>query len=99
MLVFSGKLQRRLSVVFTAIGGFNMCKEIDGVVYDTGKSVVDKKFTYGVPGDPCGYEETLYITSDGRYFIYTNGGIKSKYPNESVMPIAREDVKSWMLSH
>ncbi len=76
-----------------------MCKDIDGVVYDTATSSVDKKFTYGVPGDPCGYEETLYITSGGKYFIYTNGGINSKYPQECITPIEREDVKSWMLSH
>ena len=44
-----------------------MCKDIDGVLYDTATSTVDKKFTYGVPGDSCGYEETLYITNDGRY--------------------------------
>ncbi len=76
-----------------------MCKDIDGVLYDTATSTVDKKFTYGVPGDSCGYEETLYITSDGRYFIYTNGGTKSKYPFENVTPISRDDVKNWMLSH
>lgn len=76
-----------------------MCENIDGVVYDTQNSTIDKKFTYGAPGDPCGYEETLYITSDGRYFVYTNGGIYSKYPKENIFPIAREEVKSWMLSH
>lgn len=76
-----------------------MCKEIDGVCYDTATSTIDKKFTYGAPGDPCGYEETLYITSDGRYFIYTYGGKKSKYPEENVTPISRESVKSWILSH
>ena len=75
-----------------------MLKVIDGVVYDTTTSTVDKKFTYGVPGDPCGYEETLYITSDGKYFVYTNGGISSKYPKEDIFPIEREDVKNWMLS-
>ena len=76
-----------------------MCKDIDGVVYDTSTSAIDKKFTYGVPGDSSGYEETLYITIDGRYFIYTNGGINSKYPQENITPIEREDVKGWMLSH
>ena len=75
-----------------------MRKEIDGVIYDTATSTIDKKFTYGVPGDPCGYEETLYITSDGRYFIYTYGGSQSKYPVENVVPIEREDVKNWMMS-
>lgn len=76
-----------------------MCKEIDGVTYDTLTSTIDKKFTYGVPGDPYGYEETLYITSGGRYFVYTYGGNLSKYPTENIFPIEREDVKNWMLSH
>ena len=76
-----------------------MCKDIDGVLYDTASSKINKKFTYGAPGDPCGYEETLYITSDGRYFIYTYGGLNSKYPTENVTPVSREHVKSWILSH
>ena len=76
-----------------------MRKEIEGVLYDTATSTVDKKFTCGVPGDPCGYEETLYITGDGRYFIYTFGGTQSKYPEENITPIERVNVKSWMLSH
>lgn len=76
-----------------------MSKEINGLIYDTKNATTDKKFTYGVPGDPCGYEETLYITADGRYFIYTYGGAQSKYPVESITPIGREDVKGWILSH
>ena len=60
---------------------------------------MDKKFTYGTPGDPYGYEETLYITFDGRYFIYTNGGALSRYPKENISPIEREQVKDWVLSH
>lgn len=75
-----------------------MIKQIDGVLYDTQKSIVDKKFTYGTPGDPCGYEETLYITAEGRCFIYTYGGYKSKYPCENIVPIDREHVKEWILS-
>ena len=76
-----------------------MVKEINGVLYDTLTSTIDKKFTYGVPGDPYGFEETLYITNDGKYFVYTNGGTSSKYPFENIVPIARENVKNWMLSH
>ncbi len=76
-----------------------MCKDIGGVLYDTATSVIDKKFTYGAPGDPYGYEETLYITNDGRYFIYTYGGANSRYPEENIVPIARENVKQWILSH
>ena len=64
-----------------------MRKEIDGVVYDTALATVDKKFTYGAYGADNGYEETLYITADGEYFIYTNGGKYSKYPNEDIVPM------------
>lgn len=76
-----------------------MRKEICGVIYDTALSTVDKKFTYGAPGDPYGYEETLYITSDGLYFIYTYGGNKSRYPSEDIVPIEHEQVKAWVMSH
>lgn len=73
-------------------------KEINGIVYDTETATIDKKFTCGAPGDPYGYEETLYITNDGKFFVYTYGGVKSKYPHENIVPIEREDVKNWMLS-
>lgn len=76
-----------------------MKKNIDGVTFDTQVSTVDKKFTYGAPGDATGYEETLYITADGKYFIYTNGGAKSKYPREDIAPIEREQVRDWVMSH
>lgn len=75
-----------------------MLKVIDGQVYDTATSTVDKKFTHGAPGDPCGYEETLYITADGKFFVYTNGGFNSKYPAENINPISREELKDWILS-
>ena len=64
--------------------------EINEVLYDTATSTVDKKFTFGKPGDPDGYE--------GKYFIYTNGGELSKYNRENITPIERESVKDWMLS-
>lgn len=76
-----------------------MRKEILGRVYDTAASVIDKKFTFGKPGDPHGYEETLYITADGKYFIYTNGGKKSRYPHEDITPIEHDRVKDWVMAH
>lgn len=76
-----------------------MKKIIDGTTYDTQCSTLDKKFTYGAPGDATGYEETLYISSDGRYFIYTNGGAQSKYTHEDITPIEREQVRKWIMSH
>jgi hypothetical protein len=76
-----------------------MCKEQFGVLYDTANSTIDKKFTFGAPGDPFGYEETLYITEQGQYFIYTFGGVNSKYPSEDITPISRENVRDWVMSH
>ena len=75
-----------------------MQKEINGVIYDTQNSTVNKKFTFGTPGDIFGYEETLYITSDGKYFVYTNGGIQSKHPKENIFALEKSQVKSWILS-
>ncbi len=75
-----------------------MVKVIDGVCYDTLNATVDKKFTYGAPGDPCGYEETLYVTADGRFFVYTYGGVNSKYPHEDINPIPRDKVRDWIMS-
>lgn len=76
-----------------------MRKTVDGTTYDTQSSTLDKKFTFGAPGDSTGYEETLYITFDGKYFIYTNGGAQSRYTHEDITPIAREQVRDWVLSH
>ena len=76
-----------------------MIKVIDNVVYDTTNATLDKKFTWGKPGDPAGYEESLYIAFGGKYFIYTNGGPSSRYPHEDITPIERESVKDWILSH
>lgn len=76
-----------------------MKKTVNGLTYDTTQATLDKKFTFGAPGDEHGYEETLYITLDGRYFIYTNGGALSKYTREDITPIEREHVKDWVMSH
>ncbi|MBE7088035.1 MAG: hypothetical protein E7370_00720 [Clostridiales bacterium] len=76
-----------------------MRKEINGATYDTAQATVDKKFTFGAPGDPCGFEETLYLTPDGKYFVYTYGGKSSKYQSENIFAIKRENVKDWILSH
>ena len=42
--------------------------------YDTETATLVKKYTNGYFGDPAGYEETLYQTPEGLYFVYTCGG-------------------------
>lgn len=64
--------------------------------YDTEKSVVIKKFTSGSFGDSQGYEETLYQTTEGKYFIYVNGGADSIYPKEDIKRIAKNKTEEWI---
>ena len=69
-----------------------ICKK----VYDTAASSVVKKVTSGFYGDPAGYEETLYVTEGGKYFLYTNGGEESKYPTENIKRMSAKAANSWL---
>ncbi len=73
-----------------------MKKIICGVEYDTAASTVVKKVTNGYFGDPTGYEETLYVTADGKYFLYTNGGEESKYPTEGIKRMSKKSADAWL---
>ena len=68
-----------------------ICKK----VYDTEKSTLIHKRTFGAFGDADGYEESLYQTADGYYFLYVNGGEKSKYPHEDIKRISADKAKSF----
>ena len=72
-----------------------ICKK----VYDTETATMIKKFTFGNFGDNPGYEETLYQTQDGSYFIYTNGGSESPYKSEGIKSIAKTKVDEWLNNH
>lgn len=76
-----------------------MVKTICKKVYDTENSEIVKKFVSGSFGDPTGYEETLYVTKDGYYFVYENGGEKSIHPEENIKRIAKTAVKEWVENH
>ena len=54
-----------------------MKKIICKVEYDTDTAEMIMKKTYGNFGDPWGYEESLYRTQDGKYFLYCYGGFNS----------------------
>ena len=69
-----------------------ICKKM----YDTETSTIVKKNTFGYYGDPCGYEETLYVTAEGNYFIYTNGGAESKYQGESIKRVSAKNAQTWL---
>ena len=67
--------------------------------YDTETATLIHKFTSGALGDPAGYEESLYQTEGGLYFLYVVGGEASPYPNEDVLRLAKTKVKEWTEKH
>ena len=73
-----------------------MKKIICKVEYDTEASTIVEKRTFGAFGDADGYEETLYVTSDGKYFLYTAGGAESKYPTEGIKRMSAKAKDAWI---
>ncbi|MBE6548557.1 MAG: hypothetical protein E7667_06775 [Ruminococcaceae bacterium] len=76
-----------------------MQKTICGKLYDTETSAIVKKVTFGNFGEPCGYEETLYVTDGGNYFLYTNGGEDSPYKAENIKRMSKKAADEWVASH
>lgn len=73
-----------------------MVKVICKKEYNTDTAELVKKVTVGEFGDPAGYEETLYVTADGYYFLYTNGGEKSVYPTEGIKRMSKKAADEWL---
>ena len=73
-----------------------MKRQIGKVLYDTDNAEIVKRVTVSYYGDPAGYEEILYKTEKGNYFIYAIGGSESKYPTESIRCIAKAKVQAWI---
>jgi len=67
--------------------------------YDTENATLVKKYTYSYYGDPAGYEETLYQTPGGLYFLYVAGGETSQYPQEDILRLAKTKVNAWLETH
>lgn len=67
--------------------------------YDTETATLVKKFTAGNFGDPTGYEEILYQTPEGLYFVYGDGGEESPYTQETITRIAKTKVNEWIENH
>ena len=72
-----------------------MKKIICKVEYDTETAELIAKNTVGQFGDKDGYEECLYMTKEGKYFLYTNGGEESKYTKESIVRMSAEKAEEW----
>lgn len=67
--------------------------------YDTDTATLIKKHTEGQFGQPDGYEESLYMTPDGKYFLYMNGGEESPYKKENIKSISAEKAEIWLSEH
>lgn len=73
-----------------------MKKVICKVEYDTATAELVKKNTFGAFGDPTGYEESLYKTSDGKFFLYVNGGEESPYTEETIKRMSAAKAEEWL---
>lgn len=67
--------------------------------YDTETATLVKKYTQGYFGDAEGYEETLYQTPAGLYFLYTNGGEASPYAKENIKSVSKAKAEEWLANH
>lgn len=67
--------------------------------YDTETAALIKKNTCGTYGDPAGYEETLYQTPAGLFFLYVNGGEVSPYPREDIFRMGKAKAQDWVDTH
>ena len=67
--------------------------------YDTETATLIRKYTVSYFGDPAGYEERLYQTPEGLYFLYVCGGEASPYAEEDIQRLAKTKVKAWQESH
>ena len=73
-----------------------MIKVICKKTYDTDVAELVKKVTSGVFGDAAGYEESLYVTPDGFYFLYVNGGEDSIHPAEDIKRMSKDKANEWL---
>ena len=72
-----------------------MKKVICKVEYDTDASELIQKKASGEFGDPAGYEETLYKTPDGKFFLYCFGGPESPYTEETIKRMSAAKAEEW----
>ena len=76
-----------------------MKKVICKVEYDTENAELVAKFTSGAFGDADGYEESLYKTESGKFFLYVNGGEESPNKKEDIKRLAAAKADEWLNAH
>ena len=73
-----------------------MRQKLGKKIYDTETAELVKKVTSGVFGDAAGYEESLYVTPEGFYFLYVNGGEESIHPTEDIKRMSKDKANEWL---
>ena len=72
-----------------------ICKKLN----DTETATLIKAYSFGNLGDYTGYDEDLYQTTEGMYFLHVGGGADSIYPTEDILRLAKTKVKEWLKDH
>ncbi len=72
-----------------------MQREICGRIYDTETATRIARKSFGAFGEKTGYEEILYQTPEGSYFLYATGGEDSPYPEEKITRIGARRAEEW----
>ena len=82
---------------------------IKGKVYDTEKAEELHSDSYSNPRDFDYWQETLYVTPKGAYFIHGEGGARSKYRRQveqnswsggaAITPLSKEEAIRWLEEH
>lgn len=78
------------------IGGKAMKKIICRREYDTDTATLVKKYTEGEFGEAEGFEESLYQTEKGLFFLYVNGGENSPYKKEDIKCVSKAKAEEWL---
>ena len=67
--------------------------------YDTETATLIQKYSVGSFGDPAGYEECLFCTPDGFYFLFVQGGKQSPYPETNLIRMGKAKAEAWLEMH
>ena len=86
-----------------------MNKMINGKRYNTDASDLIGTYVFGESHSPESYTEWLYLKRTGEFFLYVEGGEKSKYARRisyshwsgdaRILPYTREQAKEWSEKH
>ena len=83
----------RFSVQYKSEPGISGQKEDYPWKKSSAELVASRAFSYY--GDPAGYEERLYLTPEGFYFLYGIGGEASPYPEPAIKAVSKSAAQLW----